>query len=317
MNPIPIKKRNKITRMKVKMNIKYLLVFFGLIHINTALAQLSPMGNMYFYNQYLGNPAMAGTSGDINLNLLYRKQFNEIPNAPTYQVFTGEYPFSEKAALGLNVDLSKSGLVNHHRIMATYAYHLPVSAVGKLHFGLSAGLTKDFVNREDITAENYDPAVSRFNDRGYRLDGDFGAAYTDEKLNLQATLLNLNNVLNTDPNFITGINYATFFTSASYKILAVNDFSVEPKVVYRGIKGMDNILEGGLGLSYQEKFSLFGLYHSTKNATVGMGVKYEQFKLSAIYSIGPSAIRSFTGGDFEIGLGVLLGKKKQKPITVN
>jgi type IX secretion system PorP/SprF family membrane protein len=289
--------------MKRKINIKYLFLFLGLMSVKTAVAQLSPMGNMYFYNQYLGNPAMAGATDKVNLNLLYRKQFNEVPNAPTYQVFTGEYAFAEKAALGLNVDLSKSGLINTTRVMGTYAYHMPVAATGKLHFGVSVGLAKEFVNREDITAENYDPVVGRFNDRGYRLDGDLGAAYTDERLNLQATLLNLNNLLKTDPNFVTGINYATFFTAVSYKLNVNDNFKVEPKLVYRGIKGMDNIVEGGFGLSYQEKFNLFGLYHSTNNATVGMGFKYDQFRLSGIYSIGPSAIRSFTGGDFEIGLG--------------
>ena len=295
--------------MKVKMNIKYLFVLFGLININTALAQLSPMGNMYFYNQYLGNPAMAGATEKVNLNLLFRKQFNEVPNAPIYQMFTGEFAYTDRAAVGLNVDLSKSGLINYTRIMGTYAYHLPVSNTGKLHFGVSVGIAKESINSADITAENYDPVVNRFNDRGYRLDGDFGVAFTDEKLNVQATWLNLHNQLNTDPNFVAGINYATLFTAASYKIPAGKDLTVEPKVVYRGIKGMDNIVEGGLGLTYQQKFNLFGLYHSTNNATVGLGFKYDQFNISGIYSIGPSAIRSFTGGDFEIGLGWTLKTK--------
>lgn len=292
-----------ITGMKQKPHIKYLLLFFALIYMETAVAQLSPMGNMYFYNQYLGNPAMAGATSKVNLNVLFRKQFNDVPNAPKYQVFTGEFAYSKNSAVGLSVDLSNSGLFNNSRIMGTYAYHLPVTANAKLHFGLSAGVSKDYVDRQDVTADSYDPSINRFNDRGYRFDGDFGVAFTDEQLNLQATWLNLHNQLNTDPNFVTGINYATFFTSASYKLKAGTDLAVEPKIVYRGIKGMDNIIEGGLGFSYQQKFSLFGLYHSTNNATVGMGIIYNQFKLTGIYSIGPSAIRSFTGGDFEIGLG--------------
>jgi type IX secretion system PorP/SprF family membrane protein len=300
--------------MKKTIYQKYLLLLGVLMgmYINAG-AQLSPMGNMYFYNQYLGNPAMAGTSGEINLNLLYRKQFNEVPNAPIYQVFTGEYAYTDKAAIGLNIDLSKSGLINFSRIMGTYAYHMLVSNSGKLHFGLSVGVARQYVNREDIDAEGFDPVINRFNDRGYRLDGDFGVAYTDNSLTIQATLLNLNNVLNTDPNFIEGINYATFFTAAAYKIKVNDDLSVEPKVVYRGIKGMDNIVEGGFGLAYEEKFNVFGLYHSTHNATFGMGFKYnDKFKITGIYSLGPSAVRSFTGGDFEIGLGLMLNKAKKK-----
>lgn len=299
--------------MKKTIHQKYsymLSLLLGTFIAMNASAQLSPMGNMYFYNQYLGNPAMAGVADKVNLNLLFRKQFNEMPNAPIYQMFTGEYAYADRSAVGLNIDLSKSGLINYTRIMGSYAYHLPISDKGRLHFGLSAGVAKEFINREDITAENYDPVVNRFNDKGYRFDGDLGLAFSDDKLNLQATWLNLHNQLNTDPNFVAGVNYATFFTSISYKIPAGVDLSVEPKLVYRGIKGMDNIVEGGVAFSYQQKFNLFGLYHSTKNVTVGMGFTYnDRFKITGIYSIGPSAIRSFTGGDFEIGLGWKLNKK--------
>jgi len=297
--------------MKQKIIIRYLLVVLGIIVANVAFAQLSPMANMYFYNQYLGNPAMAATEGNLNLNLLYRKQFNEVPNAPVYQVFTAEYAYTDKTAFGLNVDLSKSGLINNTRIMGTYAYHLPVSEKSRLHFGVSVGVAKEYVNSADITAESYDPVVNRFNDKSYQLDGDLGIAFTSNKLNVQAVLHNLNNMLQTDPNYVTGINYATFFTAASYKIAASENFNINPKVVYRGIKGMENIVEGGLQMEYKEQFSLFGLYHSTKNATFGMGFNYnDRYRLTAIYSIGPSEIRSFTGGDFEIGLGLMLHKKK-------
>ncbi len=289
---------------------KYLLALGLFFAFGSSLkAQVSPMGNMYFYNQYLGNPAMAGLKGHLNLNLLYRKQFNQIPNAPTYQVFTGEYAHSDKTAFGLNVDLSKRGLMNSTRVMGTYAYHLPISQSGKLSFGISAGVRREHIDVQDITAEINDPVVDRFNDKGYEFDGDLGIAYTNKNLNIQATLLNLNNHLNTDPNLVLGINYATFFSAVSYQIVA-NELIIEPKLVYRGIKGMDNIVEGGIGLNYQEQFSVFGLYHSNNSATIGAGFNHDKFKISAIYSIGPSAVRSFTGGDFEIGLGVLLDKKK-------
>jgi hypothetical protein len=42
------------------------------------------MGVLYFQNQILGNPEMAGKGG-LNLNMGIRKQWNTIPGSPSAQ----------------------------------------------------------------------------------------------------------------------------------------------------------------------------------------------------------------------------------------
>lgn len=295
---------------------KYLAGFAlvtGLFFFSAADAQISSFGNMYYQNQYLANPAFAGTEEGLDANLVYRKQFNQMPDGPVTQSFTGGYGIGKKVGVGINLNFEKSGIINQTRMMATYAYHLPVSEMGKLSFGLSLGLFREYINNSDVTGDDYDPVTSRFNDRGNRLDGDFGLAYTAKRVSLQGAVLNLRNYLETDPNYINGTGYATFFSAIAYKWPLNKEFTAEPKIAYRGIKGFDNILDAGLKVGYLNRFNVFGLYHTTKSATMGFGVEYnDTFTFTGTYTTNTAAMRSYSNGDFEVGINVKLKKKNQQ-----
>jgi hypothetical protein len=121
-------------------------------------------------------------------------------------------------------------------------------------------------------------------------------------------ILNLNNFMNRFKR--DQINYSTFFTAISYKFNAgkeYGDVGLEPKLCYRGIKEADGILDAGVNVVFaQDRFNVYGLYHTSENATFGFGIKYKTLSLSGIYSSVPYAFRGYTNGDFELGLGIRL-----------
>ncbi len=296
----------------MKKIINYLSVFIICLTLGEQVsAQLNPLGSMYYQNQYLGNPAFAGTNEGLSANAVYRKNFNGMPGAPVTQSFTGDYGFSNKTALGLNLNFSKSGLINYARIMATYAYHLPINENDHLSFGLSLGVNNAYINNRELLGDSFDPVISRFEDRGGELDGDFGMAYRGRKLTIQGAVINLRNYLNTDPNAVTGINYATYLIATAYKIDINDQLTAEPKVAYRGIKDFDDIFDAGLNLTLKEQFNIYGLYHSTESATAGFGIKYNNLlTFTGMYTTNTSAMKGYSNGDFEIGLNLILSKKK-------
>lgn len=298
----------------MKKIISYLSVFFTcLVFTQQVSAQLNPLGSMYYQNQYLGNPAFAGIEEGLNVNAIYRKQFNDVPGSPVTQSLTGDYGFGNRAAVGLNLNFAKTGLINFTRMMVTYAYHLPLNENDKLSFGLSLGVNKAYINSRELSGDGNDPVISRFDDRGSDLDGDFGMAYRGKKLTLQGAVINLRNYLKTDPNAVDGINYATFFLAGSYKINLNNDLDAEPKLAYRGINGFDDILDAGVNLSFKEQFNIYGLYHSTENATFGFGVRYNNLlTFNGMYTTNTADTKGYTNGDFEIGLSLKLQKKTNK-----
>ena len=273
-----------------------------------AMAQLSPMGALYFQNQYLSNPAMAAMAGSekgLNLNLGFRQQWSGMPGAPVMQTFTADYGLNAKVGLGLNVYNDQAGLLKRTRTVASYAYHLPLNEDDrKLSFGLSLGFMNERVSNEDIHGDPGDLNVSRYNQRDTYIDGDFGMAYTSNKLSLQAALPNMKNYFKKDIS-TNPVDRSTFFSAISYKMQlgAAEGFGIEPKVAYRGVKGFDNILDAGANLSYaNNQVNFFGMYHSSKSATFGLGLNYHSMGFNAIYTTAATALSGYTGGSFEIGL---------------
>lgn len=282
------------------------LLFF--MFTAAAHAQIKPLASVFYQNQYLTNPAMAGLETGLFINLSYRKQFNTVPGAPAEQALTGSYSFG-KAALGINIYNEKAGLLKRTRAVGSYAYHLPLNQGGsKLHFGLSVGVLNERIDNSAIKGDATDGNIGRFSDREAYIDGDFGLAYTSNGLTVQGAVPNLNSFLNRGKRDL--VNYVTFFTAFSYKFNTGTEngaVGLEPKLCFRGIKETDDIVDGGINVTFaEERFNILGMYHSSKNATFGFGVNYKVLTITGSYSSAPSAFRGYTNGDFELGLGIKL-----------
>jgi type IX secretion system PorP/SprF family membrane protein len=288
------------------MRIQLLIAFIIGMGI-TAKAQLNPLGATFYQNQYLGNPAMAGLNEGFRLNAGFNQQWSQIPGSPKAQFITVDHR-SNKVGLGLSLYADKAGLLKRTRAVATYAYHLPLSADNdQLHFGISLGVLSERLSSEDVDGTPLDISVQRFNERPVTLDGDFGMAYTSGRLNIQVAIPNLKNFFTTER--YNTLNWNTFFTAISYKFITDSTkraFIIEPKVSYRGVKGYDDMFDVGVNVAMNSN-KIYGtiIYHTTNSISVGMGVNFNKFSIFGMHTSGTSALRNYSSGNFEIGLGVL------------
>ena len=289
-------------------------VFLAFAFIHTSVkAQLNPLATQYFQNQYLFNPAMAGINEGLNVNVSLRKQWSSIPGAPFTQAASADYLLN-RAAFGVNVYNDQSGLLRSTRAVATYAYHIPLGENNqKPNFGLSAGVLNQRVATDQIIGDEGDLSVARYNDRRNFLDGDFGASYTSNGLNVQAALPNLRSVFNQD-NLNYTVDRSLYFTAVSYRFNfgeeAINTMGLEPKVCFRGVKGYNNIVDAGANLTLaNNQLSLQAMYHSTKSTTFGFGLNKNTYSILAFYTTETSAISNYTNGDFELSLRLNLLNK--------
>ena len=287
-----------------------LIAFTSLLGLSSK-AQLNPLSSQYYTNQYLINPAFAGAGQGLKVNGAYRKLWSNVPGSPLTQNLTADYGFG-RVGLGLTVNNESAGLQRQTRVVGSYAYHLPLSGDNQqLHFGVSLGFMSQRLENADIYGNPSDPMVGQYNDRKTYLDGDFGVSYTSDHLNIQASIPNLKSVLKKD--VIKLADVATFYTAVSYRINlseGAEGVDAEPKVAYRGVKGFDNIWDAGaqIGIADRQAF-LLGMYHSTKNATFGLGMDYKrQYLISATYTTQTSALSNYTNGSFELNLRLNLNK---------
>ena len=298
--------------MKMK---RYMMAFLlSGMAFGTVNAQLAPLGAMYYHNQYLNNPAFAGLGQGLEVDLGYRQQWSTIPGGPKVQVLTGSYAMTPKAGLGLNLYNDQTGLFKRTRLMGSYAYHLPVSSRGdRLSFGVSLGYMDEMVDQGLMDGDPNDASTRNFNQRQQYVDGDFGVAYTSGKLSLQAAMPNLRNSLGFSKDGDQVVNEARFFAAASYKIRLSDSegMGVEPKVAFRGVKGMDNIFDVGANFTFAEdKIGLMAVYHSTESTSFGLSAKVSKaINILGLYTSNTGAMAGQTNGSFELNLKVnLFGK---------
>jgi type IX secretion system PorP/SprF family membrane protein len=274
--------------------------------VNAAHAQLNPLGSVYYQNQYLANPAMVGMDTSLNVNLSYRMQWSGIKGAPVNQSFTSDWGIVDRVGIGLMIYNDQAGLLQRTRTMASYAYHLPIAESQKLHFGISLGVMTQRVRYEDVIGDQNDTGLEQFNNRESFFDGDFGVAYTSGKLNIQAAFPNMKVILNKDENDNT-VNQSTFFSAISFKMQLerfVDGMAVEPKIVYRGVNGFDNMVDVGANFSFsQERLTLMSVWHSSENMTYGVGINHNRlFSFTGMYSNNFGELRGLANGNFEMAI---------------
>ncbi|TKC09873.1 type IX secretion system membrane protein PorP/SprF [Pedobacter polaris] len=282
----------------------YILLVVGLMTGFVANAQLMPLGATFYFNQYLGNPAMAGLNEGLHLNAGLNQQWSAVPGSPSAQYITVDRR-SNKVGLGLSLYADKAGLLKRTRVVGSYAYHLPLNAKNdQLHFGISLGALSERLATEEINGSISDIAAQRFNERDAVLDGDFGMAYTTGKITIQGAIPNLKNFLKKEQ--YNTANWNTFYTAVSYKFMTdstTRAFMIEPKLSFRGVRGYEDVIDAGVNVATaSNKFYASSIYHSTKSISFGMGFNYNNFAILGMYTSGTSALKNYSSGNFEIGL---------------
>ena len=291
---------------------KIVLVLLAIVlsqaNSDKAVAQIKPANAIYYFNEFLINPAMAGKEEVLKASLGYRQQLSSFNGAPQNQFLAVDYGFDSKSGIGLKINNDKAGLLRQTSIAATYAYHLPLNDLDRLSFGISATFTNDRLNESVINGDPNDPDVADVNQRKTYVDSDFGMTYRGKALTIQAVFPNM--VATIKNSRSAEANYALFFSSISYRV-ETDLGMIEPKVAFRGIKGFKNIVDIGTNFQFKSttknQFNIMGLYHSSKNATVGFGINFnERYAFNGSYTMGTTQLQGYSTGDFEIGLGLKL-----------
>jgi type IX secretion system PorP/SprF family membrane protein len=229
------------------MNFKH--IFFGLVLTAGAMqsveAQQIQTLNQYIFNPYSYNPATAGTSSVSNLYLNYRRQWNNMPDAPISGLATYDMPISGgKAGVGVQLSTEKAGLNSNVGGKLSYAYHLGLNAdkTMKLSFGLSAGF---FAQQFDFTRANaVDNADTRLvannSESATAFTADAGVNFNAGRLNIGVALPQIFNANNLRTNsYVVGTNVSrgklvpNTLISARYLIGKKEGITVEPIVMAR------------------------------------------------------------------------------------
>ncbi len=99
--------------------------------------------SQYMHNQFAINPAMVGSSGELDMTAAVRGQWLGLEGRPFSQTFTAQMPVPLlKGGWGLSVSNDMLGAQRDTRVNLAYAYHLSLGAKQRLSFGAQAGIAQ-------------------------------------------------------------------------------------------------------------------------------------------------------------------------------
>ncbi|ADY52971.1 putative membrane protein [Pseudopedobacter saltans DSM 12145] len=287
---------------------RYILIILLLTAIGggAAKAQLNPLKSQYFQNEYLVNPAMAGNHGRPEVFVNYSNQWNKIDGAPVLSSISGSLPVNSKASFGINIINDKAGLIGKTQAMGSFSYKVPFSEDHALRFGVSISWSQDRLDYGRATSSGIsDTELAKYNDRENYLDGNLGITYQYKDIEAQFSYLSLNEKRYSR---ISTVDYATFYSSLSYKIRFDGSFGVKPMFAYRGIKNYENQWDVAAEWN-ADQLRFYTMYHSNRSFTGGMGyLDRSGLFVSALYNSEPLHLRGFSGGIFDVVVGYRFGK---------
>nr|WP_199156527.1 PorP/SprF family type IX secretion system membrane protein [Pedobacter sp. ASV2] len=286
---------------------KKILLSLILLFSMSAYSQINPLETMYYVNEYLGNPAMAGVQKGWEINAAYKRQWSAIEGAPSMQAVTTTHGSSDnKVGIGVLFYNERAGVIQRTSFKGSFAYHLPLTISGTfMDFGLSIGGMHEWIDFQRVNGDQSDINLIDFNQRKLYFDADFGIAFRNRHLNIQASIPNMKSLLKRDlkRSFVGRYSY---FGSFSYKFFNVSELFnvVEPKLISRWIYGYRTIVDLGLNFELLDnKLLLNTIYHSTSSFTMGVGTMYQnRFSILALYTTNTGDLRRYANGEFEIGL---------------
>lgn len=286
-----------------------LILIFALISSGILKAQQMPHYSQYFLNEFMVNPAVAGSSGFSDIRSNHRSQWVGITDAPRTFTLSMNAPVKEqKMGLGGAIFTDITGPTRRIGGSFSYAYHLQVAEKTKLAMGLSAGLLQFTIDGSKITVR--DPGDNYYVMGVQSLivpDFGFGVYLYHDNYFFGASAPQITqNRLRFFADRENGARLEDhYFITAGYKFKAGENFQVQPMLMAKYVAPVPMQLDLSARIIYQEKM-WFGATFRTKDAVSLMFsfLYQDNLMIGYAYDYTVSGLRKYTTGTHELMLGL-------------
>ncbi|MCC6541899.1 MAG: type IX secretion system membrane protein PorP/SprF [Flavobacteriales bacterium] len=283
-----------------------------------ASGQQLPQLTQYQFNDYVFNPAVAGSRPFFEIRSGHRYQWVGIQDAPRTFTFSGITPIGEKMGVGGYLFTDIVGPTRRTGIQFSYAYHLRLTETMKLSLSVSAGLLQFLIDGSKI--EFHDPNDPVMDDqlRGELLpDAKFGFHLYGERFWFGATAPQLlrNKVYFLDESRETLSRMEDhYYAMGGYRFPIGEDWRIEPSVLVKYTSPVPAKIDINATVRYKDTVWLGAGYRTNDAycAMVGYWLK-KTFQFGYSYDIITSNLRNHSSGTHEVMLAITLGKEPAVP----
>ncbi len=293
-----------------------IFVVFCLVFIEPAMAQQAPFYTQYMFNDYLVNPAVAGSNNYFQIRANSRIQWIGMSEAPRTMSVAAYGPFKEKPmGYGGYIFNDVTGPESRLSLGGTYSYNLMITDMMRISGGITLGLMQYKLDGTKINIGEqvgYDPAFPDGVESQLIPDASAGiylySVYYYVGISAHQLLGNKFS-LHEDLDSVDtdmGINRLKqhLYLSGGYHFILNRDFVLQPSALIKYTGPGQFQAEINVKTTYQ-RMIWGGLSYRTGDAlAVLLGYNYENkiyFGLS--YDITVSELRRYSNGTIEVMIG--------------
>ncbi len=221
--------------------------------------------NVYQRTQDFINPAFCGSTGILDINLDYRREWVEFQGAPTSILLSAAGKVGNRVAMGLNLESRTRHVERIFNISTNYAYLLPLSQ-GNLHLGLKAGLMSFAGNYSQVLSNEAGDLAFRDDVNRWQPNFGAGAFYRSNSWYAGVSIpMLLQDNTQTAYSQLERAEQQHCTISAGYRFMLNELFMMQPNMLlsFSRLAGPTGIV--GLSLYYQESIWT-GLSYDSDNA---------------------------------------------------
>ena len=295
-------------RLKFVIFIALCLVFVEQIN-----AQQAPFYTQYMFNDYLINPAVAGTYKHFQVRANTRIQWIGFdPSSPRTMSIAGYGPFKERdMGYGGYIYNDVTGPESKTSFGASYAYNIALGDAWRISAGLSFGMMQYKLDGTSMKLDDeiYDPVMTGAVESKLVPDATFGI-YANSSfyyVGISAhQLLGNKYAIHEETDSIQGISRLTqhLYLAGGAMFILNRDFSITPSALIKYTSPGQIQADINVNVTYQ-RMAWFGLTYRTGDAIAVMaGYNHEnKIYIGLAYDITVSDMRQYSNGTIEVMIG--------------
>ena len=291
-------------------NLKLLVILICILESYFSFGQTDPIFSQYLTNVQSINPAYCGMWDKGNIQMLLKKYYVGVTDAPLNQSVSFYTPIrNENNGVGFNVIYDLYGYARRLSFTGDYSYKVKLSMSHFLRLGLKAGVLNfsNALNDYNLDPNNF-PDVNFQEDVDIKYMATWGVGafmYTDDYyISLSIPQIIKNSFKENRSNYSSLAEVRYVYLTGGYVYQMSNDIVLKPSLLIKAAKGTSLQLDLSANVIFLDKFWIGMMYRTNKTmAFIAQWVIKDQFRLGyAIdYSISKD-IKSYQLGTHELML---------------
>ena len=281
-------------------------------------AQQLPMYSQYLTNDFVLNPAIAGSRPYFPIQINSRNQWSGLGiTAPKTNTLSYHMPVAYDAiGIGAIVMQDETGPYSQIGVTLSFAYHIQLDKddVTRLSLGLSCLMTQHTLNQDELIFHNPDPEFQGSYSKMVP-DASFGAYLYSKNFSLSASAHQLfESTFKESVQDIFGDNSQVrhYFAYTSYRIDIYSNLAIEPSLLVKSTEVSPTQFDLNARVIIENNYWAGLSLRSTESLIVLAGLNMGSLFLSYSYDYGISSLSSLASGSHEISLGFNINDNRKR-----